>query len=109
MTAMNDTSCLCPNCKTDLRKVRYSQVQAHFYIDNILYPGMADYMKELKSTNQLSKTVMAALKLHKEQSVINIDDLRKSLSRIESVLDITSDKALASTLKKELKILKSSF
>lgn len=109
MTATNDTSCFCPNCKTDLRKIRYSQVQAHFQIDNFLFPGMADYLKELKSKNQLSKTVLAALKLHKEQTAINIDDLKKSILRIESVLEITTDKALAATLKTELNTLRNSF
>lgn len=108
MAVTDNTSCLCPNCKTDLRKLRYSQVQAHFQVDNFLFPGMADYLKELKSKNQLSKTVLSALKLYKEQSVINIEDLRKSLLRIESVIEITTDKALARTLKIELEHIKNS-
>lgn len=108
MTVANDTSCLCPNCKTDLKKVRYTQVQAHFYIDNMVYPGMADYVKYLKSKNQLNKIVLAALDQYKKQSVVDLTSISKAISRIESVLDITSDKSAVLSIKKQLDLITAS-
>lgn len=107
MTVMNDTSCFCPNCKTDLKKLRYTQVQAHLYIDNFVYPELSEYVKDQKAKRKLNKTLLDALLLYKDSPSFDIDAFKKSLSRIESVLDISSDKAMVSTLKNELVLLKS--
>jgi len=107
MTAANDTSCLCPNCKTDLKKLRYTEINVHLYVDNFVYPELADYVKEQKSKRKLNKVLLDALLNYKNSASFDVESLKKSLSRIESVLDISVDKAMVSTLKNELALLKS--
>lgn len=99
---MTDFSCLCPNCKTDLQKMRYTQFHVHLYVDNFEYPDMADQLRLLKSKRKLNKCVMQALL----KPDIDADSFVAVISRIESVLEFTSDKALACTLKKDLNLLR---
>ena len=46
---MTDLSCLCPNCKVDLKKMRYTQFHVHLYVDNFEHPDMAEKLRLLKS------------------------------------------------------------
>ena len=99
---MTDLSCLCPNCKVDLQKMRYTQFHVHLYVDNFVYSDMAEKLRLLKSKRKLNNYVMQALL----KPDIDIDSFIAVISRIESVLEFTSDKALACTLKKELILLR---
>ena len=108
MTVANDTSCICTNCKTDLKKMRNSQVNVHLYIDNVLYPGLSDYIKYLKSKNKLTKIFLESLNLYLNNSRVDSKSINKSISRIESILDISSDKALCKSLTNELNVIKAS-
>lgn len=99
---MTDLSCLCPNCKVDLQKMRYTQFHVHLYVDNFEYPDMAEKLRLLKAKKKLNKHVMQSLL----KPDIDTDSFVAVISRIESVLEFTSDKALACTLKKELNLLR---
>ena len=99
---MTDLSCLCPNCKVDLKKMRYTEFHVHLYVDNFEYPDMAEKLRLLKAKRKLNKHVMQSLL----KPDIDTDSFVAVISRIESVLEFTSDKALACTLKKELNLLR---
>lgn len=99
---MTDLPCLCPNCKVDLQKMRYTQFHVHLYVDNFEYPDMAEKLRLLKAKKKLNKHVMQSLL----KPDIDTDSFVAVISRIESVLEFTSDKALACTLKKELNLLR---
>ena len=109
MTAGNNTSCLCPNCKTDLNKIRFTQFHVHLYVDNFSTPDLTNHLRDLKSKRKLNKYVLDALIKTKDSPAVDIDLIRKSILRIESLLEITSDKALVKTLGNELNLIKSSF
>ena len=108
MPAANNTSCLCPNCKTDLNKIRFTQFHVHLYVDNFLTPDLTDHLRDLKSKRKLNKYVLDALIKTKDLSSVDFDLIKKSIMRIESILEITSDKALVKTLSNELNLIKSS-
>ena len=102
MTTANNTSCLCPNCKTDLNKMRYTQFHVHLYVDNFEHPNMAEKLRLLKSKRKLNKHVMESLL----KPDIDLDYLKGFVTRLETVLDITADKALSRTLQNEINSLK---
>lgn len=99
---MTDLSCLCPNCKVDVSKLRYTQFHVHLYVDNFDHPDMAEKLRLLKSKRKLNKHVMQSLL----KPDLDIESLKSSISRIESVLEFTSDKALSRTLHNELNSLR---
>ena len=98
---MTDLSCLCPNCKVDLQKMRYTQFHVHLYVDNFEHPDMTEKLRLLKAKKKLNKHVMQSLL----KPDIDTDSFVAVISRIESVLEFTSDKALACTLKKRVKFV----
>ena len=98
---MTDLSCLCPNCKVDLQKMRYTQFHVHLYVDNFEYPDMAEKLRLLKSKKKLNKYVMQALL----KPDIDIDYLVSFVSRLKSVLEVSPDTSLSRTLKNELNSL----
>lgn len=108
MTVANNTSCLCPNCKTDLNKIRFTQFHVHLYVDNFLTPDLTNHLRDLKSKRKLNKYVLDALLNAKDSPSPDFDLIKKSILRIESILEIASDKALVKTLRNELDIIKSS-
>ena len=95
---MTDLSCLCPNCKVDLQKMRYTQFHVHLYVDNFEYPDMAEKLRLLKAKKKLNKHVMQALL----KPDIDINYLVSFVSRLQSVLDVSPDTSLSRTLKNEL-------
>lgn len=95
---MNDLSCLCPNCKTDLQKMRYTQFHVHLYVDNFEYPNMAEQLRLLKSKKKLNKYVMQALL----KPDIDLNYLVAFVTRLQGVLDVSPDTSLSRTLKNEL-------
>lgn len=111
MTTFNPTNnqSLCPNCKSDLTKLRFTQVQVHLHIDNILFPGVADYVKQLKAKNQLNRVICSALIQFKDSPTFDFLSVLKSLDRIETVMSISSDSAAFLSVSKELELLKSHF
>ena len=109
MTVANNTSCLCLNCKTDLNKIRFTQFHVHLYVDNFLNPDLTDHLRHLKAKRKLNKYVLDALVKTKDLPSLDFDLIKKSIMRIESILEITSDKALVKTLRNELEIIKTSF
>ena len=98
---MTDLSCLCPNCKVDLQKMRYTQFHVHLYVDNFEYPYMAEKLRLLKAKKKLNKHVMQALL----KPDIDINYLVSFVSRLQSVLDVSPDTSLSRTLKNELNSL----
>lgn len=98
---MTDLSCLCPNCKVDLQKMRYTQFHVHLYVDNFEYPDMAEKLRLLKAKKKLNKHVMQALL----KPDIDINYLVSFVSRLQSVLDVSPDTSLSRTLKNELNSL----
>ena len=102
MTTLNISPCLCPNCKTDLAKARYTQFHVHLYIDNFEHPNMAEQLRLLKSKRKLNKHIMDSLL----KPDVDLNYLKSFLSRLESVLEISSDQALSRTLKNELNSLR---
>lgn len=98
---MTDLSCLCPNCKVDLQKMRYTQFHVHLYVDNFEYPYMAEKLRLLKAKRKLNKHVMQALL----KPDIDINYLVSFVSRLQSVLDVSPDTSLSRTLKNELNSL----
>ena len=99
---MTDLSCLCPNCKVDLQKMRYTQFHVHLYVDNFEHPDMTEKLRLLKSKKKLNKHVMQSLL----KPDLDLDYLRAFVFRLESVLEITSDSSLSRTLKNELNSLR---
>lgn len=99
---MSDLSCLCPNCKTDLQKMRYTQFHVHLYVDNFEYPDMAEKLRLLKAKKKLNKHVMQSLL----KPDIDLDYLKAFASRLESVLEVTADSSLSRTLKAEINSLR---
>ena len=98
---MTDLSCLCPNCKVDLKKMRYTQFHVHLYVDNFEHPDMAEKLRLLKAKKKLNKHVMQALL----KPDIDINYLVSFVSRLQSVLDVSPDTSLSRTLKNELNSL----
>lgn len=98
---MTDLSCLCPNCKVDLQKMRYTQFHVHLYVDNFEYPDMAEKLRLLKAKKKLNKHVMQALL----KPDIDINYLVSFVSRLQSVLDVSPDTSLSRTLKNKLNSL----
>lgn len=99
---MGDLSCLCPNCKVDITKARYTQFHVHLYVDNFEHPNMAEKLRLLKSKRKLNKHVMQSLL----KPDVDLNYLNAFISRVESLLDITTDKALSRTLKNEVNSLR---
>lgn len=105
MTNQNVTNlnCLCPTCNSPLsKKSRYTEMNVHLYIDNHLYPDLSDWAKILKSRRKLNKIIIESLVSYKQNSFVDLDLIKKSLLRIESVISISQDKAAYLSISKEI-------
>lgn len=102
MTSLNISPCLCPNCKTDLAKSRYTQFHVHLYVDNFEHPNMAEKLRLLKSKRKLNKHVMESLL----KPDIDLNYLKGFVTRLESVLEVAPETSLSRTLQNEINSLK---